>query len=166
MNKSDKDINRLTRKILKEGMVEPSPDLSLKIMDLIMQEEPLKVPEVKKVKWHSGMSPFMIIGIIIVYLVAFAGLLMLVGQQPEGNVNHLLTGLKEKLPFILTMVAIAGSLIFYGVLDFVLGLGFCWIVGWLAGAAPHPPLQAIITPLHLYCYNYSHRNKCVLCFRH
>ena len=113
MNKSDKDINRLTRKILKEGMVEPSPDLSLKIMDLIMQEEPLKVPEVKKVKWHSGMSPFMIIGIIIVYLVAFAGLLMLVGQQPEGNVNHLLTGLKEKLPFILTMVAIAGSLIFY-----------------------------------------------------
>ncbi|WP_075559081.1 MULTISPECIES: hypothetical protein [Parabacteroides] len=124
MNKSDKDINRLTRKILKEGMVEPSPDLSLKIMDLIMQEEPLKVPEVKKVKWHSGMSPFMIIGIIIVYLVAFAGLLMLVGQQPEGNVNHLLTGLKEKLPFILTMVAIAGSLIFYSALDKVLALRY------------------------------------------
>ena len=55
MNTSDKDINRLTKKILKEGMVEPSPDLSLKIMDLIMQEEPLKVPEVKKVKLHSGM---------------------------------------------------------------------------------------------------------------
>lgn len=35
MNTSDKDINRLTKKILKEGMVEPSPDLSLKIMDLI-----------------------------------------------------------------------------------------------------------------------------------
>lgn len=48
MNTSDKDINRLTKKILKEGMVEPSPDLSLKIMDLIMQEEPLKVPEVKR----------------------------------------------------------------------------------------------------------------------
>lgn len=124
MNKSDKDINRLTRKILKEGMVEPSPDLSLKIMDLIMQEEPLKIPEVKKAKWHSGMSPFMIIGIIIVYLVAFAGLLMLVGQQPEGNVNHLLTGLKEKLPFILTMVAIAGSLIFYSALDRILALRY------------------------------------------
>ncbi|WP_195373241.1 MULTISPECIES: hypothetical protein [Parabacteroides] len=124
MNKSDKDINRLTRKILKEGMVEPSPDLSLKIMDLIMQEEPLKVPEVKKVKWHSGMSPFMIIGIIIVYLVAFAGLLMLVGRQPEGNVNHLLTGLKEKLPFILTVVAIVGSLIFYSTLDKVLALRY------------------------------------------
>ena len=124
MNKSDKDINRLTRKILKEGMVEPSPDLSLKIMDLIMQEEPLKVPEVKKVKWHSGMSPFIIIGIIIVYLVAFAGLLMLVGRQPEGNVNHLLTGLKEKLPFILTVVAIVGSLIFYSALDKVLALRY------------------------------------------
>ncbi|MCL3852409.1 hypothetical protein M1P97_14040 [Parabacteroides sp. GYB001] len=124
MNKSDKDINRLTRKILKEGMVEPSPDLSLKIMDLIMQEEPLKVPEVKKVKWHSGMSPFIIIGIIIVYLVAFAGLLMLVGRQPEGNVNHLLTGLKEKLPFILTVVAIVGSLIFYSTLDKVLALRY------------------------------------------
>ena len=124
MNKSDKDINRLTRKILKEGMVEPSPDLSLKIMDLIMQEEPLKVPEVKKVKWHSGMSPFIIIGIIIVYLVAFAGLLMLVGRQPEGNVNHLLTGLKEKLPFILTVVANVGSLIFYSTLDKVLALRY------------------------------------------
>ena len=105
-------------------MVEPSPDLSLKIMDLIMQEEPLKVPEVKKVKWHSGMSPFIIIGIIIVYLVAFAGLLMLVGRQAEGNVNHLLTGLKEKLPFILTVVAIVGSLIFYSTLDKVLALRY------------------------------------------
>ena len=48
MSTSDKDINRLTGKLLKEGMVKPSPDLSLRIMELIMQEEPLKVPEVKK----------------------------------------------------------------------------------------------------------------------
>ena len=45
MSTSDKDINRLTGKLLKEGMVKPSPDLSLRIMELIMQEEPLKVPE-------------------------------------------------------------------------------------------------------------------------
>lgn len=124
MNASDKDINRLTRKILKESMVEPSPDLSMKIMDLIMQQEPLKVPEVKKAKWHSGMSPFMIIGIIIVYLVAFAGLLIFVGLQPEGNINHLLSGLKENLPFILMIGAIAGSLVFYSTLDKVLALRY------------------------------------------
>lgn len=117
MNISDKDINRLTKKILKESMVEPSPELSMKIMDLIMQEEPLKVPEVKKVKLESGMPPFMIVGIIIVYLVAFAGLLMLIGQLPAGNVSHILSGLKEKLPYILTVAAIAGSLIFYSALD-------------------------------------------------
>ncbi|MBC8618280.1 hypothetical protein H8788_11060 [Parabacteroides faecis] len=124
MNTSDKDINRLTKKILKESMVEPSPELSMKIMDLIMQEEPLKVPEVKKVKLESGMPPFMIVGIIIVYLVAFAGLLMLIGQLPAGNVSHILSGLKEKLPYILTVAAIAGSLIFYSALDKILALRY------------------------------------------
>lgn len=124
MNISDKDINRLTKKILKESMVEPSPELSMKIMDLIMQEEPLKVPEVKKVKLESGMPPFMIVGIIIVYLVAFAGLLMLIGQLPAGNVSHILSGLKEKLPYILTVAAIAGSLIFYSALDKILALRY------------------------------------------
>ena len=124
MNTSDKDIKRLTKKILKESMVEPSPELSMKIMDLIMQEEPLKVPEVKKVKLESGMPPFMIVGIIIVYLVVFAGLLMLIGQLPAGNVSHILSGLKEKLPYILTVAAIAGSLIFYSALDKILALRY------------------------------------------
>lgn len=124
MNTSDKDINRLTKKILKEGMVEPSPELSMKIMGLIMQEEPLKVPEVKKVQLKSGMPPFMIVGIIIVYLVAFAGLLMLVGQLPAGNVSHILGGLKETLPYILTVAVIAGSLIFYSALDKILALRY------------------------------------------
>ena len=124
MNTSDKDINQLTKKILKESMVEPSPELSMKIMDLIMQEEPLKVPEVKKVKLESGMPPFMIVGIIIVYLVVFAGLLMLIGQLPAGNVSHILSGLKEKLPYILTVAAIAGSLIFYSALDKILALRY------------------------------------------
>lgn len=124
MNTSDKDINRLTKKILKESMVEPSPELSMKIMDLIMQEEPLKVPEVKKVKLESGMPPFMIVGIIVVYLIAFAGLLMLFGQQSTGNVSHILDSIKDKLPFIGMVAAIAGSLIFYSTLDKILALRF------------------------------------------
>lgn len=94
MSTSDKDINRLTGKLLKEGMVKPSPDLSLRIMELIMQEEPLKVPEVKKARMSSGMPPFMIVGIIIAYLVVFAGVLMLLGQQPAGSVDHMLEGIK------------------------------------------------------------------------
>ena len=115
MSTSDKDINRLTGKLLKEGMVKPSPDLSLRIMELIMQEEPLKVPEVKKAR---------IVGIIIAYLVVFAGVLMLLGQQPAGSVDHMLEGIKDKLPFIMTIAAIAGSLIFYSALDKVLALRF------------------------------------------
>lgn len=124
MSTSDKDINRLTGKLLKEGMVKPSPDLSLRIMELIMQEEPLKVPEVKKARMSSGMSPFMIVGIIIAYLVVFAGVLMLLGQQSAGSVDHMLEGIKDKLPFIMTIAAIAGSLIFYSALDKVLALRF------------------------------------------
>ena len=116
MSTSDKDINRLTGKLLKEGMVKPSPDLSLRIMELIMQEEPLKVPEVKKAR--------MIVGIIIAYLVVFAGVLMLLGQQSAGSVDHMLEGIKDKLPFIMTIAAIAGSLIFYSALDKVLALRF------------------------------------------
>ena len=124
MSTSDKDINRLTGKLLKEGMVKPSPDLSLRIMELIMQEEPLKVPEVKKARMSSGKPPIMIVGIIIAYLVVFAGVLMLLGQQPAGSVDHMLEGIKDKLPFIMTIAAIAGSLIFYSALDKVLALRF------------------------------------------
>ena len=124
MSTSDKDINRLTGKLLKEGMVKPSPDLSLRIMELIMQEEPLKVPEVKKARMSSGMPPFMIVGIIIAYLVVFAGVLMLLGQQPAGSVDHMQEGIKDKLTFIMTIAAIAGSLIFYSALDKVLAVTF------------------------------------------
>lgn len=38
MSTSDKDINRLTGKLLKEGMVKHPPDLSLQDLELIMQE--------------------------------------------------------------------------------------------------------------------------------
>lgn len=124
MKTSDRDINRLTKNLLKEGMAEPSPDLSRLIMDRIMQEAPLEVPEVKKAKMKSGMPPFMIVGIIVVYLVTFAGLLMLFGQQSTGNVSHILDSIKDKLPFIGMVAAIAGSLIFYSTLDKVLALRF------------------------------------------
>lgn len=124
MKTSDRDINRLTKKLLKEGMTEPSLDLSRLIMDRIMQEAPLEVPKVKKAKMKSGMPPFMIVGIIVVYLVAFAGLLMLFGQQSTGNVSHILDSIKDKLPFIRMVAAIAGSLIFYSTLDKILALRF------------------------------------------
>lgn len=120
MKTSNRNTDRLTKKLLKEGLVEPSPDLSMRIMDLIMQEAPLEVPEVKKIKVRSGMSPYVIVGIIIAYLVLAAGLLLLIGQQPQGSINHLLNGLKEKLPFILTIATIAGSFIFYSTLDKIL----------------------------------------------
>lgn len=122
MKTSDKDINRLTRKLLKEGMVEPSPDLGNRIMDLITKEAPLKVPEVKTAKIRSGMPPFMIVGIIIIYLLVFAGLLMVFSRQPAGHVSHMLQTLKENLPYALTIAAIAGLLIFYSALDRVLRL--------------------------------------------
>ena len=49
---------------------------------------------------------------------------MLLGQQPAGSVDHMLEGIKDKLPFIMTIAAIAGSLIFYSALDKVLAVTF------------------------------------------
>lgn len=123
MKTSDKDINRLTRTLLKEGLTEPSPDLSRLIMDRIMQEAPLEVPEVKKVRVRPGMSPFLILGIVIVYLVLAAGFILLMNQHSE-DIGNTLNGIKEKLPYILTLAAIGGSLVFYSTLDKVLALRY------------------------------------------
>lgn len=123
MKTSDKDINRLTRTLLKEGLTEPSPDLSRLIMDRIMQEAPLEVPEVKKIKVRSDMSPFLILGLVIVYLVLAAGFILLMNQQSE-YIGNTLNGIKEKLPYILTLAAIGGSLVFYSTLDKVLALRY------------------------------------------
>lgn len=121
MKKANKNIDRLTKDLLKEGMVEPSPDLSLRIMDLIMQEAPLEVPQVKKAKIHQGLSPFLIFGILIAYLLLAVALFVHFAQQPAA-LEHTFHNLKDKLPYILTLVAIAGSFIFYSTLDKILGL--------------------------------------------
>lgn len=119
MKKANKNIDRLTKDLLKEGMVEPSPDLSLRIMNLIMQEAPLKVPEVKKAKLHQGLSPFLIFGILIAYLLLSVALFVHFAQQPD-SIEHTFQGLKDKLPYILTFAAIIGSFIFYSTLDKIL----------------------------------------------
>lgn len=123
MKTSDKDINRLTHNLLKEGMVEPSSDLSRLIMERIMQESPLEVPEVKKAKIRFDISPYMIFGILIAYLLLFVGIVLFLNQQP-GSIENALHGIKEKLPYLLTLAAIAGSLIFYTTLDKILALRF------------------------------------------
>lgn len=123
MKTVNKNTDKLTKKLLKEGLVEPSPELGMRIMDLIMQEAPLEVPEVKKVKMRSGLSPFAIFGILIAYLLLATGLLLLIGRQP-ANMEHVFNGLKDKLPYILTIASIIGSLIFYSTLDKVLALRY------------------------------------------
>ncbi|MCD8267144.1 MAG: hypothetical protein LUD46_00825 [Parabacteroides sp.] len=123
MKTVNKNTDKLTKKLLKEGLVEPSPELGMRIMDLIMQEAPLVVPEVKTVKMRSGLSPFVIFGILMAYLLLAVGLLLLIGRQP-ANMEHVFNGLKDKLPYILTIASIIGSLIFYSTLDKVLALRY------------------------------------------
>lgn len=123
MKTVNKNTDKLTKKLLKEGLVEPSPELGMRIMDLIMQEALLVVPEVKTVKMRSGLSPFVIFGILMAYLLLAVGLLLLIGRQP-ANMEHVFNGLKDKLPYILTIASIIGSLIFYSTLDKVLALRY------------------------------------------
>lgn len=123
MKKANKNIDRLTKNLLKEGMLEPSPDLSRRIMDLIMQEAPLKVPEVKKVKVRPGMPPFLVVGVLIAYLIMATALFVHFAQQP-GGIEQTFQNLKDKLPYILTLAAIVGSFIFYSTLDKILALRY------------------------------------------
>lgn len=123
MKTSDKDIKRLTRSLLKEGMAEPSSDLSRLIMERIMQESPLEVPVINKAKSRFDISPYMIFGILIAYLLLFVGLILFLNQQPD-SIESALHGIKEKLPYLLTLATIAGSLIFYTTLDKIVTLRF------------------------------------------
>lgn len=124
MNTTDKDIDKLTHDLLRCNMPEPSPGLANLIMKRIMQEAPVTSGRVIKVSIESGLNLPVIFVSVIVYLVLFAGVLLLWQSQSGGSVS-LLYGLKEVIPYLLTVAAIGGSFVFFSALDNVL---FWWKV--------------------------------------
>lgn len=139
MNPKEKEIERLTRDLLADGLPEPSPDLSLRIMDRIMQETPLAVspqvqeviPEtspgtaksvVAKAPISSELPSYVVLGIFVVYMLLAVVVFAFVGQRQEVF-GDMLSQIKEKLPYIMTVAAIGGSLIFYSTLDKILAIG-------------------------------------------
>lgn len=119
MNTTDKDIEKLTHELLRCSMPEPSPGLANLIMKRIIKETPVVSKPVMKVSIESDLNLPVIIISVIVYLVLFAGALFLWQSQPERSGN-ILSGLKEAIPYLLIVVAIGGSLLFFSALDNVL----------------------------------------------
>lgn len=118
MNMNGNGIDHLTRELLKPTLREPSPGLSSRIMERITQQafvqkkEPVRV-HVKSMKT----TPVIIIG-VIVYLLVMAFIIYFLQTPPdESGVINILAGIKEKLPYILTIVVIIGAFPFFSALD-------------------------------------------------
>lgn len=118
MNKNGNGIDHLTRDLLRSAVQEPSPGLTQRIMEritreaLALQKQPVRV-RMKPVKT----IPLVITG-VAAYLFALL-ILFFCLQTPAENVEWVqaLSALKEKLPYILTVIAIVGAFPFFSTLD-------------------------------------------------
>lgn len=121
MKGNEKDINRLTHDLLKCGTPQPSPGLADLIMECILKEAPLPSHQVVKSSTKPGIHIQTIIIYVVIYMILVSGLLFLMQLSP-GGIENTLSGLKEIVPYLLTVGAIGGSLIFFSALDRVLAL--------------------------------------------
>ncbi len=115
-------LDKLTRDLFKSAAQEPSSDLSFRIMEQIAQEAPLKKkpPVVHMKTWN--ISPLFIIG-IITYLIVLVCLFMFMNYKPETVSLDMLNGIKERLPYILTVLGIIGAIPFFSSIDRALSFG-------------------------------------------
>lgn len=119
MNTTDKDIEKLTRDLIRCSVPEPSPGLGNLIMERILKEAPIAPRPVMKVSLMFGLTIPVILIFLIIYMLLFMGFLFLLQSYPGGP-GVMLSGLKEILPYLLTIMAIAGSLVFFSALDKIL----------------------------------------------
>lgn len=119
MNTTDKEIEKLMHDLMRCSVPEPSPGLGNLIMERILKEAPIAPRPVMKVSLKFGLTMPVILISLIIYMVLFVGILFLL-QSYQGGPGVMLSGLKEMLPYLLTVTAIAGSLVFFSTLDKIL----------------------------------------------
>ncbi|MDR0429701.1 MAG: hypothetical protein LBH58_04400 [Tannerellaceae bacterium] len=117
MNRNGNELDQLTRTLFKSATLEPSLDLSRKIMDRITKEQPVKADNQMIIHVRSWrFSPWLIVGGIVYLCVAFFFLFYTFSGQSKDFLPILIK-LKEVLPYLLTVIVILGSFPFFDVID-------------------------------------------------
>lgn len=111
MNAEDKEIDKLTRKLMDGTAEQPSPSLNSRIMALIMREKPqLRICHMRNIP-----SVQIIVVVFIVYmLLLVGGMNLLSGYQQTEAMSH---SLKHMFPLILTGAGGISFFFFFTQLD-------------------------------------------------
>jgi len=112
MKRSEKEVNLLTRQLMKESLEQPSPSLNLRIMEMIRQEmEATRICYINKMPSLSS-----ILTGLFIYLVIIAGVVYLFQNDPNST-DLLLANIRSHLPMILTICSGVSFYFLYGELD-------------------------------------------------
>ena len=91
MNMNEKDIDHLTRKLMRGTAEQPSASLNSRIMALIMQEK-------------KRVTPVGIFSMFVAYMLVLVGILYLVKLSP-GGAETVLGSLRAYFPIVLTIAS-------------------------------------------------------------
>ncbi|MDD2952774.1 MAG: hypothetical protein PHC95_06390 [Parabacteroides sp.] len=97
---NEKDIDHLTRKLMRETAEQPSASLNARIMALIMQEK----KRVYKYYIKKQFTPVGIFSMLVAYLFVLVGVLYLVKLSPGGT-DTVLGSLRAYFPIVLTIAS-------------------------------------------------------------
>ena len=100
MNTNEKDIDHLTRKLMRGTAEQPSASLNSRIMALIIQEK----KRVYKYYIKKRFTPVGIFSIFVAYMLVLVGILYLVKLSP-GGAETVLGSLRAYFPIVLTIAS-------------------------------------------------------------
>ncbi|MCC8142815.1 MAG: hypothetical protein LUD02_05590 [Tannerellaceae bacterium] len=112
----DKNIDKLTHKLVREGQPKPAADLSMRIMDRIFRQVPAGMKKIVRVPLLPAISPALLIGMLVVYISSLVGGLYFVNFRLDG-LDAFFEEVKEYIPYILTVAFMGISIIGYSLLD-------------------------------------------------
>lgn len=119
MNANGNGIDQLTRQLMQSSIEKPSADLAGKIMRRVGSLRPYGRKESPIVVHIKSIKTWPLVVVAIgVYAALLGGALYLLQSPPEGAQLHsFLQVIKERLPYILTIIAIIIAFPFFATLD-------------------------------------------------
>lgn len=115
MNTNKQKADRLTRELLNDCHEIPPKGMDLRIMELIKKEVPVKRPCVVKDSSCMGGVIFLAIGYVILIVC-----LVIMTMTYKDDLGSIYFQLKEAFPYILSLIALGSSFVFYSMIDRVM----------------------------------------------
>ncbi|MDR1202946.1 MAG: hypothetical protein LBL58_15130 [Tannerellaceae bacterium] len=115
MNKNENELDQLTRRLFTSASLEPSADLSRRIMERIAKEQPLQKGRqtvIHRQSWRF--SPWLTLALVAYFAVAFL-ILYMYGNSREDFA--LFDAVNDKISYLLTVAAVFGSFPFFHTID-------------------------------------------------